>query len=259
MTSGTNSAHHLIVITGASRGLGAALTRALLLPGNRLVCVARSRNLELEQEAEASGVPVAWHLQDLSQPAQAASWLGSVLDALDTAGETPASVTLVLNAGVIDPIGPVAQLQEQTLLPHLLTNLVSPMTMTAAFLRHAERFSCPRKILAISSGAARRPVEGWSAYCTGKAGLDMFVRAVNAEYAGVPEQHAVRAVALAPGVIDTGMQETIRGADFAQVARFREMKDNDQLASPDDTARRIAHYLQRPDFGTTELDDIRNQ
>ncbi|MBY4899377.1 SDR family oxidoreductase [Cupriavidus sp. AU9028] len=256
MTAAASTASpHLIIVTGASRGLGAALVRALLVPGNQLVCVARSRNAELEQEAAASGVPIAWHLQDLSQPSPAASWLGSVLDAIDT---QPASVTLLLNAGVIEPISPIAQLQEATLVPHLMTNLVSPMTMTAAFLTHSERFGCPRKVLAISSGAARRPVEGWSAYCAGKAGLDMFVRSVNAEYAQAPAERSVRAVALAPGVVDTGMQATIRQAEFAQVDRFRALKENDQLTSPDDAARKIAAYLARPDFGATELDDVRN-
>lgn len=255
MTAASTAATHLIIITGTSRGLGASLTQALLKPGNRLVCVSRSRNPELERAASASGVKVAWHLQDLSQAGPSATWLGSVLDVVE---ETIASVTLILNAGVIDPIGPIANLREPAVVQHLLTNLATPMTMTAAFLSHTERFGCPRKILAISSGAARRPVEGWSAYCAGKAGLDMFVRSINAEYAQAPAERAVRAVALAPGVIDTGMQATIRNADFAQVQRFRDLKDNDQLASADDTAQRIAAYLQRPDFGSTELDDIRN-
>jgi benzil reductase ((S)-benzoin forming) len=113
-------------------------------------------------------------------------------------------------------------------------------------------------VLAISSGAARRPVEGWSAYCAGKAGLDMFVRSVNAEYASAAAERSVRAVALAPGVVDTGMQESIRSADFAQVQRFRDLKENNQLSNPDDVAVRIAAYLKRDDFGATELDDIRN-
>lgn len=246
---------HLYIVTGASRGLGAALTRALLKPGNRVICVARSRSPELEADIAASGVPVAWHLQDLSQPSAAAGWLGSVLDAVD---DTPASVTLILNAGVVEPIGPITALHETTLTPHLLTNLATPMTMTGAFIEHTARFDCVRKVLAISSGAARNPVPGWSAYCAGKAALDMFIRSVNAEYASVPEPRAVRAVALAPGVVDTDMQETIRGADFAAVQRFRDLKANDQLASPDETARRIVAYLDRPDFGKTELDDIRN-
>ncbi|CAG2127883.1 SDR family oxidoreductase [Cupriavidus plantarum] len=250
-----SAAKHLYIVTGASRGLGAAITRALLVPGNRVVCVARSRNPEMEAVATASGVPVAWHLQDLAQPGPAAGWLGSVLDAVD---EPPASVTLILNAGVVEPIGPITQLNENTLIPHLLTNLAAPMTMTGAFLEHTARFDCPRKILAISSGAARNPVPGWSAYCAGKAALDMFIRSVNAEYRDLPAPRAVRAVSLAPGVVDTDMQATIRDAEFADVQRFRDLKANDKLSSPEETAQRIAAYLTRPDFGTTELDDIRN-
>lgn len=250
-----SAAPHLYLLTGASRGLGAALTRALLVPGNRLICVARSRNAELEQEFPASGVPVAWHLQDLSQPDMAAHWTAGVLEAVDVA---PASVTLILNAGVIDPIGPVADLKGGALMAHLATNLAAPMTMTGAFLAGTGRFACPRRVLAISSGAARRPIEGWSAYCAGKAGLDMFVRSVNAEYGQSPAPATVRAVSLAPGVIDTGMQDTIRGAEFAGVQRFRDLKEQGQLATAGDTARRIVDYLARPDFGSVELDDLRN-
>ncbi len=254
MTTGTPRSTHLYIVTGASRGLGTALVRALLKPGNRVIGVARSRNLELEAEASARGVRLAWPLQDLSKPGPSAGWLASVLDAVD---EAPASITLILNAGVVQPIGPITQLHENALIPHFQTNLITPMTMTGAFIDHTARFDCPRKVLAISSGAARNPVPGWAAYCAGKAGLDMFIRSVNAEYASMPEPRTVRAVALAPGVVDTGMQETIRGADFAQVERFHDLKANDQLASPDDTAQRIVAYLDRPDFGTTELDDIR--
>jgi len=250
-----SAAPHLYFITGASRGLGAALTRALLSPGNRLVCVARSRNAELEQDFTASGVPAAWHLQDLSNADGAAHWMASVLDAVEVA---PASVTLILNAGVVEPIAPIAGLKAPALLAHLSTNLAAPMTMTGAFLAHSERFACPRKVLAISSGAARRPIEGWSAYCAGKAGLDMFMRSVNTEYGNTPAPATVRAVSLAPGVIDTGMQTTIRAADFAGVQRFRDLKEDGQLATPEATARRIVDYLQRPDFCYVELDDLRN-
>ena len=94
MTTGTPRSTHLYIVTGASRGLGASLVRALLKPGNRIIGVARSRNTDLEREATASGVPVAWHLQDLSQPGPSAGWLASVLEAVDDA---PASVTLILN------------------------------------------------------------------------------------------------------------------------------------------------------------------
>jgi NAD(P)-dependent dehydrogenase (short-subunit alcohol dehydrogenase family) len=239
----------LFIVTGASRGLGAALAQALMQPGNRLVCAARGDNAELRAQASAADVALDWHQVDLSDAHAAEAWMTKTLAAL------PAheNVTLVLNAGAVEPIGTIDTLRADTLLPHLQLNLAGPMALTAALLRGTAGWNAQRRVLAISSGAARRPIAGWAAYCTGKAGLDMFVRAVNAD-----GDASVRAVALAPGVIDTDMQRTIRGASFAGVQRFRDLHAHGELVSPQDAAARIAAYLARPDFGATELDDLRH-
>jgi NAD(P)-dependent dehydrogenase (short-subunit alcohol dehydrogenase family) len=246
---------HLIIVTGTSRGIGAALAHALLKPDNLLVCVSRSRNPDVERNASENGHRLSWHQQDLSKPGPAASWLADLLDSIN---EPVASATLILNAGVVEPIGPIADLQESTLVPHLLTNLATPMTLTGAFIAHTERFSCPRKVLGISSGAGRNPFPNLSTYSAGKAGLDMFIRSVNAEYAQHPVERTVRAVSLAPGAVDTSMHATLRNTDSAQMQRFRDRKESGLLASPDNVARCIADYLARPDFGSTEIDDVRN-
>ncbi len=242
----------LFILTGASRGLGAALVQALMQPGNRLICVARGDNAELRAQAAAAGVTLDWHQVDLSDAYAAEAWMTKTLAAFPT-GSAFANVTLVLNAGAVEPIGTIDTLRADTLLPHLQLNLAGPMALTAALLRGTAGWGAQRRVLAISSGAARRPIAGWAAYCTGKAGLDMFVRALNAD-----GDASVRAVALAPGVIDTDMQRTIRGADFAGVQRFRDLHAQGELVSPQDAATRIAAYLVRPDFGATELDDLRN-
>lgn len=245
----------LFIITGASRGLGDALARALLRPGHHLVCAARGDNPALVQAAAAAGITLDWHRIDLADPAAAQQWTRQMLSALPS-GFTEA--TLILNAGVVEPIGDIATLDAATLVPHLHVNLVSPMLMTAGFIDATQAWNCPRRILGISSGAARRPIEGWSAYSTGKAGLDMFIRAINAEYAALPANAGVRAVALAPGVIDTDMQTAIRTHEFATAERFRSLKASGGLTSPADAATRIAAYLDRQDFGATELDDLRH-
>ena len=54
------------------------------------------------------------------------------------------------------------------------------------------------------------------------------------------------------------MQRTIRGASFAGVQRFRDLHAHGELVSPQDAAARIAAYLAHPDYGTTELDDLRH-
>ncbi len=239
----------LFILTGASRGLGAALAEALLQPGHRLVCVARGDNPALRAQAEQAGVTLDWHPCDLSDARAAEAWMTRTLAALPAHKQ----VTLVLNAGVVEPIGAIRTLHADALLPHLHLNLAGPMAMTAALLRGTADWGAQRRILAVSSGAARRPVADWAAYCAGKAGLDMFVRAINAE-----GDASTRAVALAPGVLDTDMQRTIRDADFAGVQRFRDLHAHGELVSPQDAARRIVAYLARPDFGATELDDLRN-
>ena len=239
----------LFILTGASRGLGAALAQALMQPGNRLICVARGDNAELRAQAATAGAALDWHQVDLSDAHAAEAWMTKTLSALPA----HTNMTLVLNAGAVEPIGTIDTLRADTLLPHLQLNLAGPMALTAALLRGTAGWNAQRRVLAISSGAARRPIAGWAAYCTGKAGLDMFVRAINAD-----GDASVRAVALAPGVIDTDMQRTIRGADFAGVQRFRDLHAHGELVSPQDAAARIAAYLVRPDFGATELDDLRN-
>ena len=115
-------------------------------------------------------------------------------------------------------------------------NLLAPMLLMRWFLNATTAVPL-RRIVNISSGAGRRPIFGWGAYCTAKAGLDMATRtlAMECEARGL----AVEVVSLAPGVIDTDMQVTVRGkteAEFADVARFRKMKEEGQLRSAEAVA-----------------------
>ena len=70
-----------------------------------------------------------------------------------------------------------------------------------------------------------KPYQGWGVYCAGKAGVERFTEVVAAE----EEASGLRAYSIAPGVIDTSMQELIRGCEpdrFPEVDRFREMRAN---------------------------------
>src|SRR5690606_4781600 len=112
-----------------------------------------------------------------------------------------------------------------------------------------------RRILNISSGAGRNAMPGWGVYCATKAALDRYTEVLAAEH-----HPDTRVVSLAPGVIDTAMQQTIRDSnstDFPNVEKFRSLNAQGQLSSPADSAARILTYLNRDDFGTTVLDDIR--
>jgi benzil reductase ((S)-benzoin forming) len=123
---------------------------------------------------------------------------------------------------------------------NLVVNLVAPMLLMRRFLRMTEGIAMLRRIINISSGAGRRPIAGWSGYCAAKAGLDMASRVAALE--AESRRHAVEVVSLAPGVIDTDMQATVRSQPeeaFADVERFRRMKAEGQLRPAEDVAADI--------------------
>jgi NAD(P)-dependent dehydrogenase (short-subunit alcohol dehydrogenase family) len=96
-------------------------------------------------------------------------------------------------------------------------------------------------------------------YCAAKAGMDHFTRCVALEEALKP--NGAKVCSLAPGVIDTGMQEQLRAAGsdaFPDQAGFVNLKTSGSLASPDVAAQRILAFLMRADFGVNPVADVRD-
>lgn len=248
------SVREVAIVTGASRGLGAAIAERLLAPHRRLVCVARSGNDALVAHARAGGASIDYLHRDLADP-QAAESLATEIAAVLRAHRDAARFVLVNNAGVVEPIGRIESLRGDALAVSLQVNLASLMRLTAAFLEATDEAAGERRILNISSGVARHPMAGWAPYCATKAAVDMFTRCIVDEQ--MRRANPARACALAPGVLDTQMQSTIRAADFPSIDRFRQLKAQGGLASPEDAAARIVAYLERDDFGARTLDDLR--
>ncbi len=248
------SAQEVAVVTGASRGLGAAIAEALLSPVRHVVCIARSGNDALVARAQASGAALDYRRCDLAEPPAVDALADSLVATLREHRDARRFV-LVNNAGVVEPIGPIEELRLEALTASLQVNLVSLMRLTAAFLEATDGFAGERRILSISSGAARHPIAGWAPYCAAKAAVDMFTRCLVDEQARRP--NPARACALAPGVLDTAMQSAIRAADFPSIERFRRLKAQGALTAPEDAAARIVAYLARDDFGSQPIDDLR--
>jgi NAD(P)-dependent dehydrogenase (short-subunit alcohol dehydrogenase family) len=122
---------------------------------------------------------------------------------------------LVNNAGVIDPISEIATSDPAAWAQNITVNLVGAYNVIRAVLPGllAEGGGT---IINISSGAAHRPLEGWSAYCSGKAGLAMLTRAIALETA----EKAIRIFGFSPGTIDTDMQVKIRASGINAVSRI---------------------------------------
>ena len=249
--------HPLIVLTGASRGMGLAMARQLLSAGHAVLCISRTEQPALALHAEQSSATLLQWCHDLNDGQGASARLESWLREQDRLAWQ--SATLINNAGVIARITPLSQADAVDLARALRVGLEAPMLLTSAFLRATEDWAGPRKVLNISSGLGRRPMASQAGYCAVKAGMDHFTRCLALEEAAKP--NGARVCSLAPGVIDTDMQVQLRSAApevFADQGSFARLKSAGQLTPPDEAARRVLAYLARPDFGTQPVADVRD-
>lgn len=251
---------HLYIVTGASRGMGAAIAHRLLAADHHLLCIARRRNDALAVEADRTGATCEQWRLDLAQPIDAATRLHRWIGAQDSA--LLGSATLINNAAALSRIGPVDEDDDADLSTAIRVGLEAPLLLSAAFLRATrgwKGWAGKTRVLNISSGLGRRAMAGVAPYCAIKAGLDNLTRAMALDEARRP--NGARLVSLAPGVIDTDMQAHLRAADdagFSDKSSFVGLKDNGQLTSTDEAAARVIAYLARPDFGSNVLGDVRD-
>ena len=250
------TATHLTLITGASRGLGAALVAQRLLPGHAVLGLARQQNAALQAQADAAG---AWLTQwpvDLADAGPVAQNLAQWLARFDTSALLSAS--LINNAGVVGTLAPLDRVPPADIVQGLRVGLEAAMLLTAAFLDATRDWPAQRRVMNISSGLGRQAMAGCAVYCAAKAGLDHFSRAVALEQAS--QANPARVVSMAPGVIDTDMQAELRGSDaalFPERARFVKLQADGVLSSPEDCARRLLARLEWADFGEAAVADIR--
>lgn len=243
------------IVTGSSRGLGAALAGQLATQVNQLITVARTDNRQLHKLARQHGCEHIHHEADLADPAQIEQASRAIFSQLDLSAS---QYILINNAGTLGPVGQYNSLghnKAADITSAFNLNINSVIVLTAAFLTATRSTGADIRVINISSGAGRSPYPGWGVYCTTKAALDMYTRVAKQE-----APHA-KLVSLAPGVIDTAMQKQIRELDpndFPNRSRFTQLHDKGELSNPDQLAHKILNYLHRDDFGQTEIDDIRH-
>jgi len=200
------------LVTGASRGLGEGVARALAARGAAVMLVARdgAAAAEVARGIAAAGgraEVAACDVADYAAVARAVAEARGRLRGLDI---------LVNNAGVIEPISDLATSDPVAWARSISVNLVGAYNAVRAALPGMLAGGAGGTVVNVSSDAAHRPLEGWSAYCSGKAGLAMLTRAIALEAQG----RGVRAFGFAPGTIDTDMQARIRASGVNGISRI---------------------------------------
>lgn len=218
------------LVTGASKGIGREVSLALARAGVRVVLLSR-KSSDLEQTLA--------EVQAISPDSYATPCDLGVSDTIEQAAQTildneGAMHGIVHNAGDIHPIKPLFGADAADWARSMMVNVVGVQHLTqvlGSVLQGEHRV----RVTTISSGAALRPLASWSAYCTAKAGLDMWTRCLAEE----GRQHNITAVSVAPGIVDTAMQTTIRSAseeDFPLRENFIGYHEDGQLSEPEDVA-----------------------
>jgi benzil reductase ((S)-benzoin forming) len=242
----------ITVLTGASRGLGLGIAQALRRPGHRLLTISR-HPAELPPVDNA---PLEQWCHDLAEPAPVAARLEDFLRRLDPGAVK--ELRLIHNAAALSTPGPLGASGSAELSRALRVGLEAPLLLSAAFLRATAGWAVPRKLLFVSSGLGRYAMAGSAAYCAVKAGMDHLARALALEEAVSPV--GARVVSLAPGIIDTDMQVQLRHADpalFPERERFAAFHREGQLDSPQQAAAKLLRVLERADFGSRPVADVR--
>jgi benzil reductase ((S)-benzoin forming) len=231
-------------ITGTSAGIGKSIAQlALKLNGSVVYGFSRTCSLEHTNYIHTT--------VDLS----------NVFEASKISFITHADaykVVLINNAGTIGEVKPIGAQESNSIIDVFNLNIVTPAILTNKFLNVYKESAIPIVIINISSGAARHPIESWAPYCASKAAMDMFSQVVQAENGY--ESSNVKIFSVAPGIVDTNMQEQVRASnpkDFLNHSKFVAYKNSGQLSTPETVALKILEIIDRPLEYQNVLLDVR--
>jgi benzil reductase ((S)-benzoin forming) len=206
----------VFVVTGGGRGIGSELAVALAARGKSVLIIGRHEDALVDTAARS---PLIDYLcADVSLPDERQR-IKACLQAVS------AIQGLIHNAGIIDPISPITDIDEASWHACMATNVDAPLFLTQLL---TDKLSKGR-VLNISSGAAHFPVMGWAAYCVSKAAVSMLTRCWQ------EESTHIAFASVMPGIIDTNMQAKIRAAESMNPQKldfFKRLKQDDLLLAP---------------------------
>lgn len=236
----------ILIITGHSQGIGRAVLDYYLDQKDFQILAISRTKLEIESP----------NLKQFCIDLSNLDVLENQLNNIFPKGDFK-KIILFNNAGWIGTIKPIGKLGPKDMRVQINVNLLGPMFLTNAFIDQYKNSDSEKIVCNVSSGAASRPVSGWAGYCSTKAALSMFTL-VAAEENKSDNFHFF---SLAPGIVDTGMQDEIRSSndsDFPDLQKFKEFKEEGKLSSPKEVAEKIAYLFDNPALFVDVIQDVRN-
>lgn len=225
------------LITGASRGIGEALTQKILQEGNIVLGISRKRSDTLKS---SNYYHLSFDLTETSRISQIIEKANEIVDQ-----QSFDFVCLINNASAVEPIGSIEKCPPTEIESHVKIGLVAPMLLTSMFIKRFTDEKIRKKVVFISSGAAFTPLADQSIYCSSKAGINMLAQCVGLEQKD--KEHGFEVISIGPGMVDTSMQLAIRSKtsdQFAMADLFKQAFENGMLQEPGKVAEKIYPLLR---------------
>lgn len=230
--------NRIFIITGTSQGIGRQLAELCLEKGDYVYGMARGAS-DLGNTYERY-THVQFDLEDIHSIDDVISGILEQIPLLSVE-----FIGLINNAAMLEPLKPIDQCLADEISVHLNISLAAPMILTSSFIHYTNHMTARRKIINVSSASGSYPAPSMAAYCTSKAGINMFTQCVAMEQAS--QSNPVEIVSFDPGMVDTELQAVARGKsteEFALSGVFQEAYETGQLKTPREVALALLELLR---------------
>lgn len=221
-----------------------ALARCVPWENTRVIGISRTPVAGIEHIRADLADPSSWQALSLSFTEELRTFSGE-------------RIVFIHAAGTIDPIGFAGEVETAAYRANVILNCAAPQVLGHEFLHSVRNMGIRRDLVMLTSGASKTIYPGWSSYGAGKAAVDQWCRNAAQEQS---IRGGTRILAVAPGIVDTAMQEKIRlvsEREFPRRAKFVQLHADGQLSDPIVVARRIWDLLDS-DIDSGAVVDLRD-
>lgn len=249
---------NVAIVTGVSKGLGKSITTFLFESGISVYGISRTEEKTLHEVARENNVIYKHFICDLGDFNQTNNLVQELINNITRDEAT--QLYVVNNAAVVHPIHQATQTKGKDIAYHYQVNVISPMMILNSLLQWSQIEEISLIGANISSGAANRPIFGWSTYCSSKSSLNMYTKTVALEQEELQTDNKI--FAFNPGVMDTEMQAQIRKSDESQMKEidaFKNYKRKNLLSDTEAVAGVLVDILTNEvDVKNGKIYDVRD-